>query len=208
VSTKPCLIGIAGASCTGKSRLAGRLAEHLSGDASNVISLDSYYHDLSHLPPTEREGKNFDHPDALDWNLIGQHIHALSNGQQVDIPLYDFKTHTRKNETVRMSAAEYVIVEGILAFYHDNVTSRYDLKIFIMLSETECLSRRIERDKSERGRRIRSVMAQYHQTVRPMYLEYVYPSRVLADLIVGGNEEVEQTTEFISSHLKNKVRKV
>jgi uridine kinase len=207
VINKPCIIGISGASCTGKSRLAHSVANYLTGDPSQVISLDSYYNDLSHLTLAERKKKNFDHPNSLDWDLISQHIRMLSNGRNVDMPTYDFKTHTRLEKTVLFMPSDFVIIEGILAFCHENVTARYNLKVFIMLRETECLSRRIERDQKERGRRINSVISQYHKTVRPMYLEYAYPTRAFADLIVSGNEAVEQTTEFICSHLKKNVRK-
>ncbi len=188
---RPFFIGIAGPSGSGKTTLARRLEELLPGSCA-LISLDSYYHELAHLSLDQRGRCNFDHPDALDWNLLLSQLAALSAGQPIEQPLYNFETHTRAKETVPVSPAGFVIVEGILTLYRDDVRRALDLKVYVDAPDANCFDRRLERDMRERGRTRESVHYQYQKTVRPMAELYVWPTRVWADLILSGTGSLEE----------------
>jgi uridine kinase len=159
--------------------------------------------DLSHLPPAERAVANFDHPDALDWSLLKNHIHALRAGQPIQVPIYDFSTHSRTGAHVELNPGPYVIVEGILALHDAMVRELLDLSVFVETPDGECFSRRIRRDQHERGRTRESVEYQYEATVRPMAEQYVLPTKRWADVVVSGlmpiTEAVEALLEKIQS---------
>ena len=186
----PYLIGIAGPSGSGKTALARRLAPLLPRD-SIVISLDSYYHPQAHLPEEERAALNYDHPDALDWDLLLTHLDRLRHGHAVEQPIYRFDHHTRDAGTRRVPPRPYLVLEGILALYHAQVRGMLDLKVFVDTRDEECFGRRLRRDLAERGRTEASVQEQYQATVRPMAEQFVLPSRQFADLIVSGEEPIE-----------------
>jgi uridine kinase len=181
---KPYLIGVAGPSCSGKSLLAAHLAARLN---AAVLPFDAYYRPLDHLSPPQRAVYNFDAPEALDSDLLLHHVHQLHQGECVPVPVYDFATHTRLEQTIELAPQPWVIVEGLFALYWESVRALLGTKIYVDLDEELCLQRRIERDTRERGRSRHSVILQYRDTVAPMARQYVHPARAHADLLVAGN---------------------
>jgi uridine kinase len=189
---KPFLIGIAGPSGAGKSELARLLATRLPEPCA-LISLDSYYRALAHLPFEERVKCNFDHPDSLDWDLIHADLARISSGKPIDEPVYQFDKHARAPERRRVDPAPFVIVEGLFALYDPQVRRILDARIFVSAPDAECLERRITRDTVERGRTRESVLHQYARTVRPMAEQYVRPTEQHADLVVSGLNPLEES---------------
>lgn len=189
---KPFLIGVAGPSGAGKSELARLIATRLP-EASALISLDSYYRALSHLPFEERVKCNFDHPDSLDWEQIHADLRRISAGESIDEPIYLFDKHSRAEQTRRVDAAPFVIVEGLFALYDPVVRTLLDARIYVSAPDDVCLTRRLARDTVERGRTRESVLEQYARTVRPMALRYVIPTERHADLVVSGLNPLEES---------------
>jgi uridine kinase len=192
VSERPLCIGIAGGTGSGKSTVARKLRSALPAGRCAVIDHDAYYRDQGHLPPAARAEINYDHPASLESTLLAEHLLALRAGRAVDVPMYDFMTHTRRPETRRVEPAPLVIVEGILVFVEAVVRNLLDIKIFVDTDADIRLMRRIRRDLEQRGRSFASVRDQYYATVRPMHLEFVEPSKRWADLIVpeGGDNHI------------------
>lgn len=186
---KPFIIGIAGASCSGKTELAQRLAQSLG---ANVCTLDSYYRDLSHLAPEERARQNFDIPAALDHELLCEQVGALACGEGIQKPVYDFTRHVRSERTEMLEPSQTVIVEGLFTLHWEQLRSLLGLKVFIEASDTICLQRRIDRDVRERGRTSQSVREQFEATVRPMTDLHIRPTQVFADLLLNGEHSPEQ----------------
>ncbi|MBN1683888.1 MAG: uridine kinase [Gammaproteobacteria bacterium] len=186
------IIGIAGASGSGKSLLSKTIVDELGSKEVVVISEDSYYKDLDHLPLRERAKVNFDHPDSLDHRLMSEQIRQLQQGKTAQIPIYDFSTHSRKQETREVSGHTIVVLEGILLFVDEALRNQMDIRIFMDTPPDISLLRRIQRDIQERGRSLESVLEQYETTVRPMYLQFIEPSKRHADIIVphGGKNRI------------------
>lgn len=178
------IIGIAGASASGKSILAKNVMAGFDADQVMMMSEDSYYKDQPNLSKDQRNLTNYDHPDAMDHELMAQHLEILSMGQAVEQPVYSFHEHLRLPETVLMKACQVLIVEGILLFTQERLRSLFDLRIFMDVPLDVCLIRRLERDVNDRGRDLQAVLAQYQATVRPGYFNHISPSRAHADLIV------------------------
>lgn len=157
-----------------------------------VIQHDSYYRDRSHLSPEERAGINYDHPDALETDLLADHLELLIAGLPAEIPVYEFVTHTRRKETVSVKPATVIIVEGILILNDKRLRSLMDIKVFVDTDDDERFIRRMDRDIRERGRTYQSVIEQYLTTVKPMHIEFVEPSKRYADIIIpeGGHNSV------------------
>ena len=198
---QPFFIGIGGASCSGKSTLADHLARTFEIHSASVISLDSYYRDLSFLPEAERADQNFDVPEALDWELFQRNLEALRRGMAIEEPIYHFKSHTRAAKVERVDPADVIIVEGIFALYREDIRKRFSLKVFVDASEADLAQRRIFRDTtSERGRSKGYVAEQYNRTVRPMCRRYVLPTRRYADLVVNGSGPIEEAGAAIRRH--------
>ncbi len=189
---KTILVGIAGASASGKSLLAQTLATELASDHLSVISEDSYYKDQSHLSMEERVKTNYDHPDSLDHDLQLEHMLALKEGKSIDVPIYDYTQHNRRKETLRINPTRVVIFEGILLMAVPRIREAFDLKFYMDTPLDICLTRRLQRDIISRGRDMESVIDQYLETVRPMYLQFIEPSRQHADLIIpkGGKNMI------------------
>lgn len=189
---KPLVMGIAGGTGSGKSTVAQKVADGLPPGSSVIIDHDAYYKHHPDLPLEERELLNYDHPDALDNDLLIAHLDEVRAGRAVDIPIYDFSTHLRTPETRRVEPAPVVIVEGILVFVDAEIRKRLDVKIFVDTDPDIRVIRRIRRDMEHRGRTFSQVREQYYQTVRPMHLQFVEPSKRWADLIVpeGGSNRV------------------
>jgi uridine kinase len=189
----PFVIGVAGGTGSGKTTVAEKVSETLAGEETAlIIEQDSYYKDLSHLPLSERVRHNFDHPDAIDFDLLTLQINELLAGQAIAKPMYDFVNHCRLPETVAVGPAEVILVEGILVFHHEPLLNLMDLKIFVDTDADIRIIRRIKRDIEERGRSFESVRSQYFETVRPMHIKYVEPSKHWADIVIpeGGKNAV------------------
>jgi len=189
---KPLIIGIAGGTGSGKSTFARRVADALDASSVAFIDMDAYYNDYAHLSLDERRKINWDHPNAFDWDLLLSHLEALALGQGIDKPEYDFVQHRRKEHTVRVHAAEVVVIDGMLLLSERRIREMCDVKIFVDADADIRLIRRMRRDLVERGRPIDEIVAQYLTTVQPMHLEFVEPSKRYADVIVprGGHNEV------------------
>lgn len=191
------IIAVAGASASGKTLLAQTMYQELSDELGDTVDLamlaeDAYYRDQSHLPMAERERTNYDHPDAFEHELLVEHLQELAAGRSVQVPEYDFSQHTRAANTHTVEPAKVLIVEGILVLSDERLRDLFDIQVFVDTPLDICLLRRIKRDLEERGRTLESVTAQYHATVRPMYFEFIAPSRTHADLVVtrGGKNRI------------------
>jgi len=167
---KPIIIGVAGGTGSGKTTVSVAILERVGRERITYIQHDSYYKDLSHLPLEERHKINFDHPDALDTNLLVEHLKRLQAGSLIEVPIYDFTTHTRKGETRRVEPRAVTLVEGILIFADKALRDLMDVKIFVDTDADIRFLRRLQRDITERGRTLESVIRQYLETVRPMHL--------------------------------------
>lgn len=189
--TPPLVLGIAGGTGSGKTTVAEKISAALR-PAVAALDHDSYYRDLSHLPPEERLLVNFDHPDALDNDLLAEHIEALKAGQVVHKPVYDFKTHRRTDQVTVVEPAPVLVVEGILTLALPQLRKLADIKIFVDTAADIRLMRRIRRDLEQRGRSFADVRRQYYGTVRPMHLAFVEPSKQHADIIIpeGGENHI------------------
>jgi len=185
----PLVIGIAGGSGSGKTTVAQEILNRVGASRIAFLQHDAYYKDLSGLPPTQKKAVNFDHPNSLETELLAQHIEMLKNGQQVEIPIYDFATHSRTKETFSVVPRGVILVEGILIFAESALREIFDVKIFVDTDDDIRFIRRLERDIAERGRTMDTVVQQYLSTVRPMHLEFVEPSKRYADVIIpeGGH---------------------
>lgn len=189
---KPLIIGVAGGTGSGKSTFARKVAAALDAASIAFIDMDAYYHHYAHLSLDERRKINWDHPNAFDWDLLLAHLEALSRGQDIDKPQYDFVHHLRMTDTVHIRAADVVVVDGILLLADPRVRALCDVKVFVDTDADVRLIRRLRRDLVERGRPLEEIIDQYLTTVQPMHLEFVEPSKRYADVIVprGGHNEV------------------
>jgi len=189
---KTIIIGISGASASGKTLLAHTIVNELGSKEVTIIGEDSYYKDLAHLPVEERAKTNFDHPDSFDHELLIQHLNDLQAGKTVEVPTYDFSTHSRAGETRSIGDHTIIVLEGILLFVDPELRERMDIRIFMDTPLDICLLRRLTRDIEERGRTLDSVLTQYNATVRPMYYQFIEPSKRHADVIVprGGANRI------------------
>ena len=186
------VIGIAGGSGSGKTTVVNAIASKLK-EKVVVIPQDSYYKDSSHLPMEERHKINFDHPDAIDWDLLCDQLSQLKEGKTVEQPIYSYITCSRsKTETVTVKPADVIIVEGILIFTCKKLRKQLDIKIFVDADDDDRLMRIITRDNLERGRDVGAVVEHYSKTVKPMHLQFIEPSKRYADIIIpqGGHNKV------------------
>ena len=182
--TTPIVIGIAGGSGSGKTTVAKEIMARVGADRIAFLSHDSYYRDFGDLSFSERVKINFDHPDSLETDLLIEHIRQLKAGNPIELPIYDFRTHSRTAKTIRVEPQPVILVEGILIFAEPELRRMFDVKIFVDTDPDIRFIRRLQRDISERGRTVESVIAQYQNTVRPMHLEFVEPSKRYADVII------------------------
>jgi len=180
----PLVIGIAGGTGSGKTTVANVILDRVGAEHIAYLPHDAYYKDLRDLPAVQRAIINFDHPHSLDSDLLGEHIHALIAGEAVDLPIYDFKTHSRTEETYRIEPQPVLLVEGILIFTDSELRKLFDIKLFVDTDADIRFIRRLQRDIEERGRTTENVVQQYLSTVRPMHLEFVEPSKRYADVII------------------------
>ncbi len=182
--TSPLVIGIAGGTGSGKTTVANVILERVGANHIAYLPHDAYYKDLADLPPNQREQINFDHPNSLDTELLTQHIEELKANRSVELPVYDFKTHSRTSKVIIVVPQPVLIVEGILIFVDATLRETFDVKIFVDTAPDIRFIRRLERDINERGRTTQSVVHQYLTTVRPMHMEFVEPSKRYADVII------------------------
>lgn len=196
------IMGVAGGTGSGKTTVAQSILKRVGTRQISLIQHDAYYRDLHQLPLNQRALQNFDHPDALENELLISHLQQLKGGQAVDVPVYDFTTHTRTSQTRRIGPNVIIIVEGILIFADEALRRLMDVKIFVDTDPDIRFIRRLERDVAERGRTVESVIRQYLATVRPMHQEFVEPSKRYADIIIpeGGFNEV--AIEMIAARIK------
>ena len=189
---KGIIIGIAGASGSGKTLVANNVMNSLGSEKVVMIQEDSYYRDLSDIPFDERTGRNFDHPDAFDHQLLAKHLAELVEGKAISHPIYDYATHSRKKETKTVGPHTIIILEGILILNEPALRDLMDIRIFIDTSPDICFIRRLKRDINERARTVDGIITQYEETVRPMYFQFVEPSKRYADIIIprGGKNKV------------------
>ena len=187
------IIGIAGGSGSGKTTVVREIQRRMKPQENVVvIPQDSYYKDQGHLPMEERQALNFDHPDSIDWKLLVEQLRDLKNGKAIDQPTYSYITCTRQEETVHVEPADIIIVEGILIFTCKKLMEELDIKVFVDADDDDRLMRVITRDIVERGKNVEWVIDRYTKTVKPMYLQFIAPSKRYADIIVpqGGHNKV------------------
>ncbi|MCS5663634.1 MAG: uridine kinase [Flavobacteriales bacterium] len=199
------IIGITGASGSGKTTFSKKLISSLPKEHVLLISQDSYYKDLSHLTSEERASQNFDHPDALDLDLLQQQLIALKEGKNILQPIYDFNTHCRLNNKVQIHPKKIIIVEGTLILYQTNLHKLYDITIYLDLDQKTCLERRIKRDMTERGRSKENIIKQYNKSVKPMFKTFIYPNKQTAQIIIPGANNNEFTA-LILKKIKNSLQ--
>jgi len=186
------IIGICGGTGSGKTTVANKILQTVSAHEVAFIQQDSYYRNIDEMPLDYRHQVNFDHPDALDNDLLVEHVSALKAGRAVELPIYDFKNHLRRKETLRMEPKLITIIEGILIFNERRLLEDMDIKVFVDTPDDIRFIRRLRRDIAERGRTVDSVIEQYLATVRPMHMQFVEPSKRCADVIIpeGGHNMV------------------
>ena len=178
------IVGIAGGSGSGKSSISRYISNYYNYQGSNIIELDSYYHDLKHLPMLDREKNNFDHPDSIDFDLMSAHLNKLVKGKDISIPIYDYKNHVRTQKIKKISSNKIIILEGLFALFKKEIRDLINIKVFVETNEETRLKRRIKRDIKYRKRTYESVIKQYDETVKPMYDNYIAPTKKYADLVI------------------------
>ncbi len=199
---RPIIIGVAGGTGSGKTTVALEILERVGAKHVAYIPHDAYYRDHSHMPPEERSQVNYDHPDSLETELLVEQLKELRAGRAVDIPVYDFTTHTRTSETRQVGPAPVILVEGILVFVEAELREIFDVRLYVDTDADVRFIRRLRRDIEDRGRSVQSVCDQYLYTVRPMHLEFVEPSKRYANVIIpeGGFNEV--AVELVAARIR------
>lgn len=191
-SMKPFIIGVAGGTGSGKSTIARNVLDAVGRERVVFLQQDMYYYDLHDMPLSMRAKVNYDHPDSLDTGLMMNHIQQLMDGEAIERPVYDFATHSRLSETERVEPLPVILIEGILVFADRALREMMDIKVFVDTDPDIRILRRVVRDVKERGRSLDSIVDQYLNTVRPMHMEFVEPSKRYADIVIpeGGNNQV------------------
>ena len=202
------IIGIAGGSGSGKTTVVNRMVDILPKDSVSVIAQDSYYWDNGHLSPEEKKKINFDHPDSIEWELMGRHLDMLREGHAIDMPTYSYVECARLNETIRVEPREVTIVEGILIFTSAEIRSRFGIKVFVDADDDDRLSRIMKRDIVKRGRDPQEVLRHYHTFVKPMHLQFIEPSKRYADIIVPQGGENLVAIDVLASKVKTALRQI
>ena len=208
MSKKQCIIiAIAGASASGKTLIAQTIYKELKEDINTeeiaVITEDSYYKDQSHIEMSQRVLINYDHPQQIDHDLLHQQIEDLKNKKTINVPIYDYTVHNRTDQFRTITPKKVIIIEGILLLNCPKIRELADTSIFIDTPLDICLTRRLKRDLKERGRKLQDILDQYHQTVRPMFLQFIEPSKQYADIIIprGGKNRI--AIEILKSRIQN-----
>ena len=204
---KPFVIGVAGGSGSGKSTVTREVLASIGPDMAAVVMQDDYYLDQTAMSPEDRRKTNYDRPDAFDWPLMMQHVQALSRGQAIEMPEYDFYLHNRSSKTITVTPAPVIVVEGLFALYDEALRGMMSLKIYVDTASDVRFIRRLQRDISERGRSTESVITQYMETVRPMYKQFIEPTKRNADVILphGANGPA---VDIITTKVKSLIRDI
>ncbi|MCK5780463.1 MAG: uridine kinase [Psychrilyobacter sp.] len=200
-------VGVAGGSGSGKTTVAYNLIKAFKSEDAVLVEQDAYYKELRDQSIEEMGNVNFDHPASIEFDLIKKHLLDLKNGKSIERPIYDFKTHARKDEKINIHPSKIVVIEGILILAMPEIRDMLDVKIFVDTDADEMLLRRIERDINERGRTFESVKNQYLETVKPMYLEFCEPSKRYADVIIPRGGENKVAINMIIAKLKRYLEK-
>ena len=199
------IIGICGGTGSGKTTIARSIVEAVGAKNVVLVEQDSYYRNLADMPLDERHQANFDHPDSIDSDMLVNHLLRLKQGLTVEMPLYDFKTHTRSNRIEIIEPKPVVIVEGILIFAETRVLDLLDVRVFVDTPDDVRFIRRLQRDISERGRTVESVIGQYFRTVRPMHHEFVEPSKRHADVIIPEGGQTNVSVDLLCGLVREKL---
>jgi uridine kinase len=200
---KPCVLGVAGGTGSGKTTVARAILDAVGADRIAFLEQDNYYRDVEWRSEAELLHHNFDHPAALDNDLLVSHLIALKGGHPIEVPIYDFVRHRRTNRTRRIEPRPVVLLEGILIFVEPSLRELLDFKIYVDTDADLRLIRRLGRDMSERGRTVPDVIRQYLETVRPMHLEFVEPSKRYADIIIPEGGENKEALQMVVAHVRN-----
>jgi uridine kinase len=199
---KPIIIGVAGGTASGKTTVSDAILDRVGRDRIVYIQHDSYYRDLSHMPLEERRKLNVDHPDALETALLVSHLRRLQAGDVINVPVYDFATYQRRDETREVEPRRVILVEGILIFADKELREMMDIKLYVDTDADLRFIRRLKRDTRERGRTMDMVIRQYLDTVRPMHLEFVEPSKRYADVIIPAGGFNEAAIQMIVARIQ------
>jgi len=199
------IIGIAGGTGSGKTTVVKQIVEELPEDEVCVISQDSYYKDTSDMSYEDRVRINFDHPKAIDFNLLVKHLQALRNGHSIEQPVYSFVEHNRTGDTVTTYPKKVVIVEGILILTHPEIREMFDVKLFVHADSDERLIRRLKRDMAERGRDLNEVLNRYQSNLKPMHEQFIEPTKEFADIIIPTNKYNTVAVKLIRSIIHQKL---
>src|SRR5436190_9279518 len=199
------IIGICGGTGSGKTTIARAIVEAVGAENVVLVEQDSYYRNLSDMPLDERKQANFDHPDSLDSEMLVNHLLRLKQGLSVEMPLYDFKTHTRSNEIEIIEPKPVVLVEGILIFAEPRVLDLLDVRVYVDTPDDVRLMRRLRRDFTERGRSFERTLEQYERTIRPMHFEFVEPSKRNADIIIPEGAQMGVSIQFLCGLVREKL---
>lgn len=203
---EPLIIGVAGGSGSGKTTVVRHIIDTIGKKNILLIQHDSYYRDLKHLSFEERSQQNFDHPSALETELMIRHLKALTEGYQVEIPIYDFTRHIRKEETRLVDPKKIILVDGILIFTEKELRELMDIKLYVDTDDDIRLLRRIQRDIVERDRELENVLTQYEKHVRPMHLEFVEPTKRYADIIIPRGGENEVALDMVNALIQDRLK--
>lgn len=193
------IIGIAGGTGSGKTSLVEELLIRFEKKEVSFLSQDSYYHDTSNLSYSKRTQLNFDHPDAIDFNLLVKHIEELKNGKIIQQPVYSFKEHNRTGKSIPISPNKVLLVEGILLFTHSALRKLLDVKIYVKADDDERLIRRLKRDINQRGRTLEEILNRYQKTLKPMHQQFIAPSKEFADLIIPTNQYNKAAVDIVQA---------
>jgi len=199
MTERPFIIGVAGPSGSGKTALAESLAALLGN--TEIVRCDDYYHDLTAIPVHDREKNNFDHPDAIDKDLLREHIKMLSEGRSVDSPVYDYSIHSRTSRVRRIDPQKVIILEGLFTLFWEEIRHYCVLSIFVEAAHDICLQRRIDRDMKERGFERGSIIQRYQSHVKPMCDLYVNPTMEFAQIILDGTKSIPENVKKIIRHV-------
>ena len=200
------IIGIGGGTGCGKTTVVNQLVGEFPDNEVGVISQDSYYNDLSHLTYEERVRINFDHPRAIDFELLGRHLEILRQGRPIEQPVYSFANHNRTKETILTQPRKVMIVEGILIMTNPVIREMFDIKIFVHADSDERLIRRLKRDINERGRDIEEVLLRYQSTLKPMHDQFIEPTKEHADLIIPNNKYNTVAIDLVRTIINEKIQ--
>jgi uridine kinase len=208
MSNPPLIIGVGGGSGSGKTTVVKKIVHGIGKNNILLIEHDSYYRDLSHITLAERQQQNFDHPSALETELMIRHLDALKKGYQVELPVYDFVAHTRSSKTISAVPRGIILIDGILIFAEPKLRALMDIKIYVDTDDDVRLLRRLRRDIIDRGRDFDGVLIQYEKFVRPMHLEFVEPSKRYSDIIIPRGGENLVALQMVIALIKDRLNQI